>query len=63
VNLGPIDPDVCLDCGRHPSRCDCADELELPIADATWDALDDMTPALDPDVDRDLPDLGIGLDR
>jgi hypothetical protein len=23
MDLGELDPDVCLDCGAHPTRCDC----------------------------------------
>jgi hypothetical protein len=24
--LGELDPDICLDCGAHPSRCHCDDD-------------------------------------
>jgi hypothetical protein len=30
MNLGELDPDVCLDCGAHPTRCDCPDHGPEP---------------------------------
>jgi hypothetical protein len=38
MNLGDLDPDICLDCGAHPSRCDCdqADEYDAHDAWHRW---------------------------
>jgi hypothetical protein len=33
INLGDLDPAVCLDCGAHPTHCECDLEDE-------WDAHD-----------------------
>jgi hypothetical protein len=39
IYLGDVDPDLCLDCGRHPSRCHCDQPHERDSHDVIAEAL------------------------